>query len=385
MNQALKVSDLVNQRLKIRNLTSILSDKLSDPSLTSSQRDRIDGKCTQLDNIDDKYTQAIARGIIETDLRNPGLKIIEATIRLENKIRDLQNIDTTLNLVSTAITLFNEIIEPQTLTDTSAEIENIFNTLNQLLINSSSRPSSSSSSSSPTDEERDNDGKNIVNLALSRVGQEYVYGAKVDYTDPNHNGPWDCAELVTWAVYQATRILYGAYNNSIPTAAGSAYTGFWKEQALRDKRTISVEDAAYIPGAALVRHRGRKGHIAISAGSKRTVEAHSRNKGVIRYDVFGRDWDFGVLVPGVNYRFESPVSTSNSTSFIFKLTSPLTCDERIAEIQELLKQKGFFTGFVSGIYDDITELAVINFQVSAGLLVDGEVGTDTYRALRIHR
>ncbi len=53
----------------------------------------------------------------------------------------------------------------------------------------------------------------------------------------------------------------------------------------------------------------------------------------------------------------------------------------VKQLQKQLKQNGYFTGPIDGIYDQRTELAVYNFQISIGLLADGVVGQETLKSL----
>ena len=53
-------------------------------------------------------------------------------------------------------------------------------------------------------------------------------------------------------------------------------------------------------------------------------------------------------------------------------------------VQVLLRQLGFYTGAIDGFFGPKTEAAVINFQVSEGINVDGVVGQATYYHLGKH-
>lgn len=57
--------------------------------------------------------------------------------------------------------------------------------------------------------------------------------------------------------------------------------------------------------------------------------------------------------------------------------------EEVKNIQTVLKQKGYYTGNVDGIYGTITKNAVIRFQRDNGLAADGIVGPQTLKALGI--
>ena len=86
-------------------------------------------------------------------------------------------------------------------------------------------------------------GKEIVNLALKHVGEQYVLGAVVPKDDPAWDGPWDCAEFVSWCVYQTAKVLYGCDNDRGEPATADAYTGFWGRDARSIGREISLAEA----------------------------------------------------------------------------------------------------------------------------------------------
>jgi len=55
----------------------------------------------------------------------------------------------------------------------------------------------------------------------------------------------------------------------------------------------------------------------------------------------------------------------------------------VNQIQEALKNQGFYNGAVDGVFGSATETAVKAFQQSKGLTVDGKVGTATLKAMGI--
>src|SRR5262245_28048828 len=138
--------------------------------------------------------------------------------------------------------------------------------------------------------------EDVISLAKDHIGEEYRYGARARFTDPDFRGPWDCAEFVTWVIYQASgeRVLLGVSPRD--ATRGDAYTGFWVDDARKYGLITSLDEALSTVGAVLLRGPTRKriGHIAISAGDRRsTYEAHSRKLGVIkgRADPTERAWD----------------------------------------------------------------------------------------------
>lgn len=94
--------------------------------------------------------------------------------------------------------------------------------------------------------------------ALSQAGDPYVFGVEVQLQDPDPPA-FDCSELVQWAAAQA----------GLQVPDGS--------QAQREfVRPMSVQQALRTPGALLF----RPGHVAISLGDGRSIEARGRRYGV---------------------------------------------------------------------------------------------------------
>jgi peptidoglycan hydrolase-like protein with peptidoglycan-binding domain len=56
--------------------------------------------------------------------------------------------------------------------------------------------------------------------------------------------------------------------------------------------------------------------------------------------------------------------------------------EAVKNAQNALKQQGFYTADVNGVFDNKTRLAVIKFQKSKGLRADGIIGHRTLAALK---
>lgn len=118
----------------------------------------------------------------------------------------------------------------------------------------------------------------FVRIALAQAGDAYVFGAEAAATDPDPDA-FDCSELVEWA---AARV-------GVRFVDGSA------NQLARVKR-ISVEQGIRTRGALLF----HPGHVAISLGDGRTIEAASRQYGVRSFSAAGRFTAAG-LIPGLAY------------------------------------------------------------------------------------
>ena len=110
--------------------------------------------------------------------------------------------------------------------------------------------------------------------------------------DPDWHGPWDCAEFVSWLIYQVAQILYGCNSDTGKPARADAGTVYWGQDARAKGRIISLDQAAAIPGAAVLRLAadGQCGHIVLSDGRGGTLEAHSTASGVITSRLADRRW-----------------------------------------------------------------------------------------------
>src|SRR2546428_13937971 len=96
-------------------------------------------------------------------------------------------------------------------------------------------------------------GERILQLGRKHIGEPYVLGALAPKDNPKWKGPWDCAELASWLVFQAAGVLYGCVSDSADPASADAYTGYWARDAEALGVKISIEQAMRTPGAAGVR------------------------------------------------------------------------------------------------------------------------------------
>jgi N-acetylmuramoyl-L-alanine amidase len=124
-------------------------------------------------------------------------------------------------------------------------------------------------------------------------------------------------------------------------------------------------------------------HVVISSGDGRTVEAHSTKRGVIESTVHGRRWSTGVLVPGIDVRSARIPIPTRRPALVLRVKSPMMKGELVKDVQRRLRKAGFHSGPIDGVFGPQTAAAVQAFQISRGLLIDGEVGTQTAKALGV--
>lgn len=144
------------------------------------------------------------------------------------------------------------------------------------------KPSTSSTSAAPAAARTAPSGHRsaieFVRIAQAQAGDRYVYGAETRPTDPDPDA-WDCSELVQWAAARA----------GVTFVDGSL-------AQINACKAIPVEQGITTRGALL----WLPGHIAISLGNGRTIEARGRRYGVVEASAAGRFRRAG-LIPGLNY------------------------------------------------------------------------------------
>ena len=229
-------------------------------------------------------------------------------------------------------------------------------------------------------------GERILQLGRSHIGEPYVFGSLAAKDNAEWRGPWDCAEFASWLVFQAAGVLYGCESDSGDPGSADAFTGYWARDAESLGVKISVAQATRTPGAAVLRSPppGAVGHIVISDGRGGTVEAHSAKAGVIASTISQRRWDMGILVPGIEYsEGDAGPEVEEPRVVIYRLTEPHMVGPTVREIQQKLKNRGFTPGPLDGDFGPNTHAAVVSFQATRGLLIDGEVGPVTARALGV--
>jgi len=226
-------------------------------------------------------------------------------------------------------------------------------------------------------------GNQVLAIAQKHIGESYILGSKAPLGNPNFKGPWDCAEFITWCVFQASGLVIGSRN-------GDAYTGFWADDANTKCRLISIEDAAGIAGAVILRKpidpqgNNRMGHIVFSNGKGKTVEAMGKKFGVKSGEINGRIWDTGLLVKGIDYTTNSNLEfTLSQPVHNFFFTDPVMEDSLVLQAKRALKEFGVDPGIINKQYDANMQAAVYNYQAVKGLVTDGILGKQTLKSLKI--
>lgn len=139
----------------------------------------------------------------------------------------------------------------------------------------------------------------VVELALSQEGDDYIFGTEVSVSDSNPRA-FDCSELVQWACGRA------GVDPTMPD-------GSWIQARHCNKYALllPVEEAIDIYGALLFKFAGdpfsggrpSSAHVAFSLGDGTTMEARSSRHGVGTFSAYGRGWTHAALIPGTVYGY----------------------------------------------------------------------------------
>lgn len=131
----------------------------------------------------------------------------------------------------------------------------------------------------------------------------------------------------------------------------------------------------------------REGHVGVYLGNGRVAEAKGINYGVVITDITKGKWTCGLTFSWIDYIYANPVS---STLITYKLPNPYTEPTRtlrkgltgqdVKWLQYELVESGYKLT-IDGDFGNKTHNALIKFQQSAKLEVDGKAGPATRKAL----
>jgi N-acetylmuramoyl-L-alanine amidase len=116
---------------------------------------------------------------------------------------------------------------------------------------------------------------------------------------------------------------------------------------------------------------------------RRQVEAMGIKYGVRRGKVSGRIWDTGVFLPDFSYGDAVAGLGVKEPAVIYAVGRPDMKTSVIKSIQRALKEFGIDPGPINGEYSPLLATAVGVFQATKGIIVDGQVGPQTARRLKI--
>lgn len=129
-----------------------------------------------------------------------------------------------------------------------------------------------------------------MNLCLAQKGDKYIFASEASATDPNPEA-FDCSELIEWASHRLKTVMPDGSMNQRAYCQGS-------------KTMISLAKARSTRGAIVFRDISVTGvgHVAVSLGNGKTIEARGSAYGVGVFPFDNRGWTEAALHPGLDYR-----------------------------------------------------------------------------------
>jgi len=216
--------------------------------------------------------------------------------------------------------------------------------------------------SMPTSEE-------FVQKCLQEKGDEYSGdGPEVEPgTPPEETTAWDCSELV--------QVKLNELGIDIPDGSTAQLEWCRSKGAL-----IPLEQGINTRGALLL----RVGHVAVSLGNGKTIEAYGTGYKVGEYSATNRTFTDAALVPGLDYEGQSGDPSFSESTEQHDKRPVLQMGSRegaVRFLQKKLKRLGFDPGPIDGIFGSLTEAAVKKFQTAHDIKSNGVVERSTWRAI----
>ncbi len=133
----------------------------------------------------------------------------------------------------------------------------------------------------------------FLHSAVAQTGDQYIYGANADFDNP-HPSAFDCSDLVQWATHRV--------GISMPRTASEQY-----EFLKHGGHVIPVDQAVHTPGALLFNFSSNPddgqpehGHVAISLGDGKTMEALGPAYGVGSWNANTTRFNYAAVIPGLS-------------------------------------------------------------------------------------
>jgi cell wall-associated NlpC family hydrolase len=210
--------------------------------------------------------------------------------------------------------------------------------------------------------------EDFVTKCLQEEGDEYEMGAEADPGVPcTQTEEWDCSGLV-WTKLQELGI------EDVPRSSTAQLN--W---CIEKKTTMPLEEGVRTRGALLL----REGHVAVSLGNGKTIEAMGEKYGVlIASATEGRTFTHAARVPGLSYTGGALQQPSASAGSGFQ---PLRNGDKggaVETLQRRLSTVGFSPGPIDGDFGPKTEAAVKQFQRANKLPETGIVDSQSWARLR---
>lgn len=211
-----------------------------------------------------------------------------------------------------------------------------------------------------------------VEKALELIGKpdEYFKAIWAEF-DPGYG--WDgaeCSEIACCISYLAGNI------DTIPVANYAELLCNKFKNMGRFGKVPHAGDFIFF-GYGAPEHTGRV--VNVTDYTITTVEGNVSDHVAKRYYAYGNDWIYGYGYPEyAELELNTNIFFNNAKRDIFLFRDIKGYNNLIMMIQSYLKDKGYYSGYIDGLFGSYTDSAVREYQADNGLVIDGIVGRYTW-------
>lgn len=237
-------------------------------------------------------------------------------------------------------------------------------------------------------EQKTKSGAELAEYALSNIGTPYFFGAKMNVLTENYMAQMH--KLYPGTV--TTNYMQKARNRSQVGKVNtdcSGLIGAYREKQIGSSQLYSTAKKR-MPisqvndfGVGVV--LWKQGHVGVYVGNGYCVEAKGIDYGTIKSKVSDTKWQYGLTFDDMMYRYEKTVCGKEKMHNPYKEPTALlkrgAKGDAVKWLQFELNESGFDL-IVDGIFGDKTYNAVISYQKSCKIEVDGIVGKVTRSYLK---
>ncbi len=234
-------------------------------------------------------------------------------------------------------------------------------------------------------------GKGLAEHAKSKKGTPYFYGSKMKILTENFMSAMHAQypKTVTKAYMALARAKKQVGKINVDCSGlVSSYTGKVLGSAQLYSQAYARLPIATWKNWAIGVVVWRQGHVGVYLGEGKVAEAKGINYGVVITDIEKGKWSYGLTFSWLTYEIATPISSNVIT---YKIANPYTEPQRtlrkgctgqdVKWLQFELVEAGYKLT-IDGDFGKKTNSALLAFQKSAKLVVDGKCGPATRKALK---
>lgn len=232
-------------------------------------------------------------------------------------------------------------------------------------------------------------GKGLADYATSKLGTPYFYGSKMDkLTRDRMDKLHFMYPGVVTKQYMSIAEQQGQIDKINVDCSG--LIGAYRQRQIGSAQLYSTAKKrlpiSQIKDFAIGTVLWKQGHVGVYVGNGECVEAKGIRYGTVKNPVKNTKWLYGLTFADMEYDYsvKVPGNSKQKNPFVepTQILKKGSRGEGVMWLQYELNESGYGLT-IDGIFGEKTLNAVIAFQTSSKILIDGEVGKQTRAALKI--